>query len=133
DPGYRLLDVVLNVLREVEVDAGKLRLQIFIHLLDELVLGQALAPFLLRFERREKLGIKEARRIGAVVGPPLLGYDRLDFGKVLNRQTHAIDEVVALFQRDRRRHGCANPEISLLQMRQEFEAQEANGKQREHE
>src|SRR5262249_7721620 len=82
DAGYRFLDVVLNVLREVEADAGKLRLQSLVHLLDELVFGQVLAPLLFRLEGREKFGIEEAGSIRAVVGPALLGYDRLDFGKV---------------------------------------------------
>src|SRR6516162_1504688 len=111
------------LLREVEVDAWKLRLQSFVDLLDELVLGHTLAPFLCRLERGKKFGVEEAGGIGAVIGPSLLGYDRLDFGKIPDHQPHAVDEVITLLERDRRRHGCANPEIALLEVRQEFEAQ----------
>ncbi len=131
DAGYSLLDVILDVLREIEVDARKLCLQSFIDLFDELVLGDPLAPFLSWLEWGKKLGIEETRSIGAIVGPALLGHDRLHFGKILDRETHAVDEVIALFERDRRRHGCANPEIAFLQMRQEFEPQEPDGEQRE--
>src|SRR5262245_1251683 len=116
DPGYCFLDVVLDVLREVEVDAWQLRLQSFIALLDALVLGHTLAPFLCRLERGKEFGVEEAGGIGAVIGPSLLGYDRLDFGKIPDHQPHAVDEVMALLERDRRRHGCANPEIALLQV-----------------
>src|SRR5262245_35251781 len=76
-----------------------------------------------RLQRGKKFGVEEAGSIGAVIGPSLLGYDRLDFGKIPDDQPHAVDEVIALLERDRRRHGCANPEIAFLQMRQEFEAQ----------
>src|SRR5262245_30096871 len=131
DAGYSFLDVVLDVLREVEVDARKFRLQSCVDLLDELVLGHTLAPLLGRLQRRKELGIEEACRIGAVIGASLLGHDGLDFGKTLDHQPYAVDEVVALLERNRRRHGCANPEIALLQMRQEFEAQKLGRKQRE--
>src|SRR6516165_10515049 len=77
--------------------------------------------------------LKKPVGIGAVIGPSLLGHDRLDFGKISDHQPHAVDEVITLFERDRRRHGCANPEIALLQVRQEFEAQESDGNQREGE
>src|SRR5262249_34781606 len=123
DAGYSFLDIVLDVLREVEVDAWKFRLQGFVDLFDELVLGLTLAPFLCRLERGKKFGVEEAGGIGAVIGPSLLGYDRLDFGKILDHQPHAVDEVVPLFERDRGRHGRANPEIAFLQVRREFEAQ----------
>src|SRR5262249_43051848 len=93
DAGYSLLDIVLDVLREVEVDAWKLRLQGFVDLLDELVLAHTLAPFLCRLERGKKFGVEEAGSIGAVVGPSLLGHDGLDFRKILDHQPHAVDEV----------------------------------------
>src|SRR5262249_36030215 len=101
DAGYSFLDIVLDVLREVEVDAWKLRLQSFVDLLDELVLGHAPAPFLCRLERGKKFSVEEAGSIGAVVGPSLLGYDRLDFRKIPDHQPHAVDEVIALLERDR--------------------------------
>src|SRR5262249_24338639 len=123
DAGYSLLDIVLDVLREVEVDAWKLRLQSFIDLIDELVLGHTLAPFLCRLERGKKFGVEEAGGIGAVVGPSLLGDDGLDFSKILDHQPHAVDEFMTLFERDRGRRGRANPEIAFPQVRQEFEAQ----------
>src|SRR5262249_38291983 len=131
DPVYCLFDVRLVLLGEVEVYSLELSRQSFIDLLGELVLGHTLSAFLCRVERGEKFGVEEAGGIGAVIGPSLLGHDRLDFGKISDPQPHAVDEVITLFERDRGRHGCANPEIALLQVRQEFEAQESNGNKAE--
>src|SRR5215510_7812172 len=83
---------------KLKLTPRKLRLQSCVDLLDELVLGHAFAPLLGWLQRGKELGIEEARRIGAVVGPSLLGHDRFDFGKALDRQTHAVDEVIALFE-----------------------------------
>ncbi len=66
---------------KLKLDAGKLRLQRFVDLLDELVFAHALAPFLGRLERGKELGVEEAGGVGAVIGPALLRYDGLDFGK----------------------------------------------------
>src|SRR6516225_6795931 len=79
----------------------------------------------------KKFGVEEAGGIGAVVGPSLLGHDGLDFGKIPDHQPHAVDEVAPLFERDRGRHGRANPEIAFLQVGQEFKSQESDGNQRE--
>src|SRR6266699_1446842 len=43
--------------------------------------------------------LKKPVASGAIIGPSLLGYDRLDFGKTLDHLAHAVDEVVTLFER----------------------------------
>ncbi len=78
--GHRFRDVVLQVLREIELDAGKLVLQLGEQLGCQFVLVFPVRPFLRRLERREEFRIEEARRIGAVVGPAVLRNDRLHFG-----------------------------------------------------
>ena len=74
--GDGFLDVVLDVLREVEVDADELALELLAHLLDHFVLGQSLRPFLERLQRHEEFGDERAVRIGAVLAAALLGNDR---------------------------------------------------------
>jgi hypothetical protein len=42
-----------------------------------------------------------------------------------------MELVCGASRSQQRGHGCANPEIALLQVRQEFEAQQLDGKQRQ--
>ena len=79
DAGDRLGDVVLQILREVELDAGELGLQ----LLQHFRWSTCPCPYprairSTRLERREELRIEEAGGVGAVVGPAMLRDDRLD-------------------------------------------------------
>ena len=61
------------------------------------------------FERHEELGVEKAGGVGAVVGPAVLRDHRLDFGIALDDPAHPVDVAVAFLQRDRRRHGGADP------------------------
>ena len=75
-----LFDVVLDVLREIEVHAGKLLLQRLRHVLGELFLVDPARPGVEGLQRHEELGVEEARGIGAVVRSAMLGHDVPDFG-----------------------------------------------------
>src|SRR5208337_3745863 len=70
--GKPLLDVVLNILREVHVDAdeflGKLVLKIF----DEIFLQPSGRPLLERLQGHEELGVEEASGVAAIIGPSVL-------------------------------------------------------------
>ena len=72
DAGCRLFDVVLDVLREIEVHAGKLLIQGVRHVLSELVLVDARRPCLERLQRHEEFSVEETRGVGAVVRPAVL-------------------------------------------------------------
>ena len=74
--GHRLGDVVLQILREVEFDARKFRLQLRQHLVGQTFLVDLRRHSLSRLERREELGVEEAGGVGAVVRPAVLRDDR---------------------------------------------------------
>ena len=73
--GRRLLDVVLDVLGEVEVDAGECRLQLVGHVVGQLLLVDAGRPGVEWLQRHEELGVEEAGRVGAVIRPAVLRDD----------------------------------------------------------
>ena len=127
DAGGRLLDVVLDVLREGEGDAGEALAQRVAHLGDQLLLVEALAPFVGRLQRHEELDVGEAVGIGAVVGPAVLGDDGLDLGEALDQPAHAVDVDVALVERHRGRQRRAQPDVALLELGQEFQPDRAGG------
>src|SRR4029453_14833159 len=52
--GHRLLDIVLDVLREIEVDPDEFTPQALAHLPDQLNLGHAALPFVARLERHKE-------------------------------------------------------------------------------
>ena len=128
--GYGFGDVVLQILREVELDARKFLLQLRQQFRRQVVLVLALRPLLGRLQRREELGVEEARGVGAVVGAAVLGHHRFHFRQFRDQLAHLVDVGVALLQRDRRRQGRADPEVALLELRQEFEPEHANGDHR---
>ena len=72
DTRQRLLDIILNVLREVKVDARQFVVKLLLQLRGEHVLGETGRPFVERLQRHEKLNIRERRRVAAVVGPAVL-------------------------------------------------------------
>ena len=90
-------------------------------------LSTPLRPLADRLQRGEELGIEEARRIGAVVGPAVLRHHRLDLGEAADQLAHPIDVGVALLERDRGGHGGADPQIAFLELGQELEAERAHG------
>ena len=126
DAGGRLLDVVLDVLREGEVDAGE-------------ALAQRVAPsrrpaspcrgpsrhLSHRLQRHEELAVGEAVGIGAVVRPAVLGDDGLDLGEALDQAAHAVDVAVALVERHRGRQRGAHPDVAFLELGQELQPDRA--------
>ncbi len=59
DAGQRLLDVVLNVLREIKGRAGHRVGEFLLKLLGQFVLGQPCGPFVKRLERNEQFDVGE--------------------------------------------------------------------------
>ena len=86
-----LLDVVLDVLREIEVDARKLlRAAPRSSAAVSLSLSMPRGPGVEGLERHEEFGIEEAGGIGAVVRPAVLRDHRLHLG-ILARSARACD------------------------------------------
>ncbi len=130
--GDGLGDVVLQILREIELDAWKFGLQRLEHLVGEAVLVEIGAPLAYRLERHEKLGVEEAGGIGAVIRPAVLRDDRLHLREARDDPAHPVDVAVALLQRDGRRQRGANPEIALFELGQELESQQADSETGDH-
>ena len=121
--GNGFLDIVLDVLREVEIDADEFAVELLAQLLDHVFFGQPCRPGIGRLERNEELGEERAVGIGAFLAAALLGEYGLhrliahDDGADLGYRFHAR------FQRDRRRHHGADPHIAFFQLGQEFGAE----------
>ena len=75
--GHRFGNVVLQVLREVELDAGKFVLQLLRELRGQLLLVVRARPLADRLQRREELGVEQPGGVGAVVGAAMLRHHRL--------------------------------------------------------
>ncbi len=78
DAGHGFFDVVLNVLREVEVHAGILG-EAVVHLLDELGLGEVGSPLRGGFKGDGDFDVVEGAYVGAVVGASHLRDGLCDF------------------------------------------------------
>ena len=72
DARQPLLDVVLDVLGEVKVDADELFAKFRLKLLNELLFGHTAWPFVKRLERHEELGVEETRCVTAIVRSAVL-------------------------------------------------------------
>src|SRR5262249_44830343 len=129
----RLFDVVLDVLREIELDAWELIGKRVRDLRRQPFFVDAPRPGIERPQRDEEFGIEETGRVGAVVWTAVLRDDGRDLRETLDDAPHAIDGFVALLERDRGRHGRANPEIAFLELRQELKAERAHRPAGEHE
>ena len=103
DAGDRFLDVVLDILREIEVDAGERRLELGVELGGQVVLGQTPRPFGIGLQRREQLDVGEGRGVAAVVGPAVLRHDRDDLGMAEQDLAHFARRLGAAVER----HGRA--------------------------
>ena len=104
DAGKPLLDVVLDVLREVEPDPGKLSREFGLQITYQVGFGLALGPLLKRLERHEELGVEETGCIAAVIRASVLGNHRDRFRMTVDDFTDLVDDRHTGFERDRRRH-----------------------------
>src|ERR1700730_453168 len=95
---HPLFDIVLDVLRKVELDAGELGLQRRADLLGQFLLVDATGPRIERLERHEEFGIEEAGGIGAVVGTPTLRDDCNDLRITPYQPAHSVDITVRLLE-----------------------------------
>ena len=136
DARERLLDVVADQLREVEVDPGEL-----LELLHQLVLdllagdlpcpGQRIAPerrplappLLHRPQRDVELDVEEAGDVGAVVGPADVRHDPPDLGHRGHDLAEPGGKPRGPLERDGPRQERANPEVALLELRHELTPQ----------
>src|SRR6202022_2035281 len=122
---YGFRDVVLQILREIEFDAGKFILQFRQQSRRQFVLVVGIGPFANRLQRREELRIEKPGGVGAIIRAAMLRYHRFDLGKAANGPAHRVDIGVAFLERDGRRQGRTDPEIALLELWQEFQSQQA--------
>src|SRR5215210_8388309 len=120
DAGHGFLNIVLDVLREIEVDADEFAVEPLAQLLDHLLLVQSGWPLVERLERNEEFGEKRTVGIGAFIAAPLLG----EYG--LNRRIagdHGADFGYRFhpgLKRNGRWHHRTDPEVALFQLGQEF-------------
>src|SRR5581483_11423817 len=122
-PRYGFLDIVLDVLREVEVDADELAFQLRGQFLHQPLLGPARRPLIRWLERHEELGDEGAVRIGGVVAAALFGNDGADRRIAQDDLADLIDGGLPGLERDGRRQHAADPEVALLELRQELGAE----------
>ena len=80
DAGQAFFDIVLNILREVQVDAGEFGRELPLEILDQIVLVPAGRPFLEGLQGHEEFRVEKAGGVAAVVGPAVLGHDGNDLG-----------------------------------------------------
>src|SRR5215467_4519375 len=118
--GCRLFDIIFDILRKVELHPGELGIQCRVDLLRQLFLVDVLRPTVERFEWHEEFGIEEASSVGSVVGTSVLRNDGDCFREPLDHSPHPVDITIRLLEGDRGRQGRANPEISFLELGQEF-------------
>ena len=123
---HRFGDVVLQILREVEFDAGEFGLQLGEHFVGQRILGDTGAPLRSRPQRREEFRIEEAGRVGAVVRPAVLRQHGLELRQLGDRLAHFVDVLIAFLERDRRRQRGADPHIAFFELGQEFQAEHAH-------
>ena len=121
--GYCFLDVVLNVLREIEIDADEFPVELLAEPLDQGLLVQPLRPLIERLERDEELGEERTVRVGAIVAASLLGEDRPHGRIALDDVADARDRLHAGFERDGRRHHGAYPHVAFFELGQELGAE----------
>ena len=122
--GHRLGDVVLQILREAELDAGEPFLQAGQDFRGQLVLVLGVLPLADRLERRKEFRVEQPGGIGAVIGTAMLRHHRLHFVEVADQLAHLVDVAIAFLQRDGRRQRGANPQIAFFQLGQEFQPEQ---------
>ncbi len=123
DAGHGFFDVVLDVLREVEFDAGEAG-EAAVHLVDELRLGEAGTPVFLRLEGDGDFDVVEGGDVGAVVGAAHLRDGLGDLGGLGDDGADLVGEVGGGVEGDVLREGGANPEVAFFERGHELAADE---------
>src|SRR5579872_445044 len=126
-------NVVRNRLREIPIDAGKL-LKLPVHRGDELILValELRPPLLARKKVNEELGVVEAAGVAAIVGASDLAHDLSDLGKIREHEACPLGHVDARRWPGARRECAANPDRTLVKMRQEFRPDNPAGREKNH-
>ena len=124
DAGNRLLDVVLDVLREVEVDAGQFVGEFFLQLVRSAFPWSC--PRAIR--RTASSGtnnstLENGDGVAAVVRPAMLRHHGDDFRMAQQDLAHLAGRRGAGVQGHRRRHRGADPVVALLERGQELAAE----------
>src|SRR5712692_4817751 len=117
------LDVVLDRLREVEVDAGDLR-EPRVHGGDQPLGGDASGPLLAGLQVHEVLQVVGRLPVGAVLGAAELAEDASNLGKGEQGVADGWhDDLRRTVKGDARRERGRHPEGSLVQVGQELRAE----------
>ena len=135
DAGDGFLNIVLDVLREIEVDADEFAVEPLAHLLDHLLLVQSGRPLVERLQRNEELGEKRTVGIGAFIAAPLLGEYGLNWGIAGDHGADFGHRLHPGLKRYGRWHHRTDPKIALFQLGQEFGAEpqrETEAKHQKH-
>jgi hypothetical protein len=127
-----LLDVILDVLGKIEIDARKFRFEPPLDLIGELHLVRTRRPAREGPQRHKEFGVEESGRVGSVVRPAMLGNDRGNLRIAFDQPPHAVDVAITLLEGDRRRHGRPDPKIALLEMRQKFRTEAEARRERQY-
>jgi len=132
DATDRLFHVVRDRLREIPVHTRELA-QLGVHRGNEIVFRLELrAPFGMRQQINKKLGIVEATGVTAVVRAALLADNLCDFRKSGESQSRLFCERDAGRWSGARRQRATNPNCALIQVRQEFGANNSAKSQKQH-
>src|SRR5215467_2965926 len=123
---YGFFQVVRDWLREIPEHARNL-FQLAVHCRNEpfLVLPENRPPLFFGFKVNEKFGIKKPGGVGAVVGSSDLRDDLRHFRKRAQNPAGLVCDSRALARPGAGRQSAAHPDRSLVQMRQEFRADDA--------
>ena len=119
DLRYGFQHVVANRLRERWINAGN-RPQLAVHLVDQLVAGQALAPFFLRLHVDENLRHAEGFGVGAVFGLASLGHGGAHFGHAVQGIARQQQYFGRLDAGDAGRHVEIGPEGAFVELGQKL-------------
>src|SRR5215469_219872 len=111
-----LVDVVLDILRVLEIHARHFVDQLAVDSRDQAGFRQSVGPLAGRFEIYRDFRVEEAGGLGAAVGTSHLRNYGGDFRKAAQYGSHAICQAVRFDERDGKRHRRAQPDISFLQL-----------------
>ena len=115
DPRHQLVDPHLDRLAEAELDPRDVLGERLVHLLDQVVAGQARPPLVLRLEQGPDVGLVDPHHVVGDLGPAGLAVDRPDLGEALEDlldlggrrhrplergrgDAHGLDQQVALVE-----------------------------------